>query len=52
MAAVYFTAIPYEPNAANRHIERLFFFFAKFVPALTTLYLLGFELLEVLCAFL
>lgn len=51
MAAIHFTAIPYEPNAANRRREKIFFF-AKFVPTQTTLYLLGFELLEVLCAFL
>ena len=39
MAAVHSTTIPCEPNTANRHIES--HIFAEFVPALTTLFMLG-----------
>ena len=50
MTAVYFTTIPGEPNRANRQRESHFFACAKFVPALTTLFMKGLKFFELLCA--
>ena len=50
MAAVRFTTIPCETNTAKRHIKSDIF--AKFVPVLTTLCMLGLKFFRIfLCVF-
>ena len=51
VAAVHFTAIPWEPNTAYKHIES--HILKKFVPVHNILAcMLGLKFFELLCAFL
>ena len=49
LAAVHFNTVPCQANIDNGHMES--HIFAKFVPVLTTLCMLGLKFLELLCAF-
>ena len=50
MAAIHLDTIRCVPNTAHMTDRKLFF--AQIIPVLTTLFMLDFKVLELLCAFL